>query len=93
MSILQKLEGIKETLETLKDGGFDMDEDIAAVDQAIELITSVHKLVDGLEWNGQSSSDLIDTLVSHGLDVRSPDDCDCDEEEHATTCPLYGVKA
>ena len=45
-----------------------------ALDQAIELITAIHQLVDGREWDGQSSSDLIDLLICHGLEVRSPDD-------------------
>lgn len=37
--ILMRLEGVKETLESLHHSGFDLADDITAVDEAIALIT------------------------------------------------------
>lgn len=79
MSILSQLEGVKQTLESLHSGGLDLASDIEAVSHAINLIDSIHTLVDGKECGADFTSDVIDQLVIHGLDVRSPDDIE--EEE------------
>lgn len=78
MNILQQLEGAKQTLESLHSGGLDLASDIEAVGSAINLISEIHQLVDGKECNSNTSSDLIDELVSRGLVVRSPDDMEID---------------
>jgi len=54
--------------------GRNLTPEFKALQAAHDLIESVHALVDGKEWDSESTSDLIDLLVGSGLEVRSPDE-------------------
>lgn len=72
--ILTQLNCAKETLESLHSGGLDLAADIEAVNEAIDLITKVHRLVDGKEVDSGTLGDLMEALVEVGLDVRDPNE-------------------
>ena len=74
MSILVELECTKQSLYSIQSGGLDLSDCIKAVEDAIDLIATIHELVDGKECGADFTSDVIDELVSSGLEVRSPDD-------------------
>lgn len=52
----------------------DEDDREEARSRSADLLDSIHALVDGKEWDSQSTADLCDLLSAEGYTIRSPDE-------------------
>lgn len=94
---------VKQTLESLQQGGYYLADAIKDVADAIKdvedvrtLISHIHAALDGQEWNSGTAEYIADKLRDFGLEIRNPDDCDCDDRswhgpQHDSACPLAGL--
>lgn len=59
-------------LETARDRSF-QPADHDTIEEARQLIQDVHTLLDGVEWNSDTTNDIADLLARHGLPVGAYD--------------------
>lgn len=74
MSILDRLDAVEHNLKVLKASGHNMTFELTTISATKELISRLHKLVDGKEWNSQTTCDMADLLATQGLEVRPVDE-------------------
>lgn len=59
-------------LETARDRSF-QPADHATIEEARQLIADIHVLLDGVEWNSDTTNDIAELLARHGLPVGAYD--------------------
>lgn len=70
MNLIEQLQSSLNNLKVLRASGVGVAFEISAVEDAIELIGNIHSMVDGKEVDSGTTCDLIDALVTYGLEVR-----------------------